>query len=147
MVRELILIPFRVSDTVVGGLAGLVRSRIGGGRSAPMSSADLSSPPPRYIPPAPQTQPADRDASNSGWDEDAPVPPGGSSPDDLVITDRVKSELFAVADAPKGELNLNVENGVLFIRGHIEDRDQIDDLVTLAEGIEGVVRVENLISS
>jgi hyperosmotically inducible periplasmic protein len=138
MVRELIQIPIRVTDTVVGGIVGLIRSQVGDGSPSPTSAPAER--------PEPMPEPAHRDSSASDWDEDAPVAPGGSSPDDLVITDRVKSELFAVVDVPKGEINLNVENGVLYIRGHLDDAEQIDDLVTLAKGVEGVVRVENLIS-
>ncbi len=154
MVRELIQIPIRVTDTVVGAVVGLIRSQVAGGSPSTSLPPDRpsagSSAPSRPVAtepePEPTPEPAHRDPSASDWDEDAPIAPGGSSPDDLLITDRVKTELFAVADAPKGELNLNVENGVLFIRGRLDDPEQIDDLVSLAEGVEGVVRVENLLS-
>ena len=137
MVRQLIAAPFRLTASVVGGVAGLVRSRLPGG-SAPEVRDE------RPIPPRMQPEP---DAPASGWDEDAPVPPGGSSPDDLLIADRVRSEVLGRVEAPTGAVNLNVENGVVFIRGQLEDQGEIEELVTLAGAVEGVVRVENLIDN
>ena len=64
-----------------------------------------------------------------------------------MLTDRVKTELFGAVDAPTGQINLNVEDGVVFLRGHLEDQGQIDELVELAGTIDGVVRVENLIAT
>ena len=142
MVSELIQLPLRITSGVVGGVARAVLSRLEGERP-PLDQPIRSRPIPR---PEPIPEPTRPHPEATDWDPEAPVQPGGSSPDDLVITDRVKSELFAVVDAPKGELNLNVENGVLFIRGRLDDPEQIDDVVSLAAGVEGVVRVENLIS-
>src|SRR5215218_4753785 len=97
MVRELIEMPFRIAGTVVGGIAGVVRSRIGGGSSPPASYA------PRPVPSAPtgpaapapkRPEPVRPHPEASDWDEDAPVQPGGSAPDDLIVTDRVKTQLF-----------------------------------------------------
>jgi hypothetical protein len=135
MLRELIETPIRLTIAAIGGVAGAVASRIGGDRSGPPASRDE------------REAVRGRDAHASDWDERAPVPPGGSSPDDLVIADRVKSEVLGIAEAPKGEINLNVENGVVILRGHLADPEQIDELVTLAGAVEGVVGVENLIAS
>ena len=145
MFRTLILTPPRLAFGAVGVLAGAVRKVLPGdgpeGPVAPVSQPRSSTPEP-----GPRIEhPVGRDPSAGHWDEDAPVPPGGSDPDDLMITDRVKTQLFGAVDTPTGQINLNVENGVVFLRGHLKDPEQIEELVVLASAVDGVVRVENLI--
>ena len=150
MLRELILTPPRLAFGAVGALAGALRSVLPGNEqveaTGPPVSWPRTSPPDAPHPPAGVENPVGRDPGASDWDEDAPVPPGGSDPDDLVITDRVKTQLFGAVDAPTGQINLNVENGVVFLRGHLEDPDQVEELAVLAGAVEGVVGVENLIN-
>jgi hypothetical protein len=140
MVRELIETPFRIGFAVAGGVLGLVKSRLPGGQTRD-SSPVYRAPDPIPDPPAPVEPEA------SDWDEDAPILPGGPAPDDPIITDRVKTQLFGAVDAPSGAINLNVENGVVFLRGHLEDADQVEELEVLAGAVEGVVGVENLINT
>jgi osmotically-inducible protein OsmY len=64
---------------------------------------------------------------------------------DQVLADRVKSEIFQPADAPKASVNVNVERGVVYLRGEVSDRDQIEKLVEHAGSIDGVAGVENLL--
>jgi osmotically-inducible protein OsmY len=78
---------------------------------------------------------------------EAPIPPGATDPDDLIILDRVRSEIFRPGDAEKGAVNINVENGVVFLRGELDDPAQIEYFEVAAAEVEGVVRVENLIAS
>jgi osmotically-inducible protein OsmY len=74
---------------------------------------------------------------------EAPTPKPGAN--DQTLAERVKSEIFQPADAPKGSVNVNVENGVVYLRGEVERPEQIRKLVEDAEGVDGVNGVENLL--
>jgi osmotically-inducible protein OsmY len=65
--------------------------------------------------------------------------------DDATLAQKVQSELFRDADAPKGAVSVNVQDGVVQLRGEVESRDLIDDLVAGARQVAGVRRVENLL--
>lgn len=58
---------------------------------------------------------------------------------------KVESELFRPADAPKGSVDLNVEAGVVFLRGQVGDRAEAEELGQRAGRIDGVLGVENLL--
>jgi osmotically-inducible protein OsmY len=64
---------------------------------------------------------------------------------DPALARKVESELFRDADAPKGAVSVNVENGVVYLRGQVEDTQQIAKLVAEAQRVEGVRQVENLL--
>jgi osmotically-inducible protein OsmY len=64
---------------------------------------------------------------------------------DQALADRVKSEIFRPADAPKESVSINVENGVVYLRGEVERPDEIKKLVKDAESVDGVRGVENLL--
>jgi gas vesicle protein len=66
-------------------------------------------------------------------------------PDDATLTQKVESELFRPADVPKGQINVNVQNGVVQLRGEVPQPEMIDDLVEKARQIGGVRDVENLL--
>jgi osmotically-inducible protein OsmY len=57
----------------------------------------------------------------------------------------VRSEVFRPDDAPKGSVNVNVQNGIVYLRGQLEDQKRIEDLVRRARGVEGVEQVESLL--
>jgi osmotically-inducible protein OsmY len=42
-------------------------------------------------------------------------------------------------------VNVNVVDGVVYLRGELEDADRIRELVAAAESIEGVTRVESML--
>jgi osmotically-inducible protein OsmY len=65
---------------------------------------------------------------------------------DQDLADRVKSEIFQPADAPKGSVNINVEHGVVYLRGEVKRKGQIEELEKRARSIDGVRGVENLLS-
>jgi osmotically-inducible protein OsmY len=71
--------------------------------------------------------------------------PKEPAPNDQALAERVKSEIFQPADAPKGSVNVNVENGVVYLRGEVKRPDQIRKLVEQAGGIDGVAAVESLL--
>ena len=66
-------------------------------------------------------------------------------PDDLTLAQRVESQLFRRAGAPKGQVSVNAEEGVVFLRGVMEREEQIERLGDEARRIAGVRAVENLV--
>lgn len=88
-----------------------------------------------------------RGAADSAIDVGAPhgADPTSAGPDDELLRDRVQSELFRSADIPKGDLNVNVENGTVVLRGHVSDYALKREIESRAKAIGGVERVENLI--
>ena len=65
--------------------------------------------------------------------------------DDLTIRDRAETELFRDPSVPKGTINLNVERGVLVLRGEVADAAMRERLGSQAEAIDGVWSVRNLL--
>ena len=66
-------------------------------------------------------------------------------PDDATLARKVETELFRGADVPKGDINVNAEDGVVFLRGQVEDESLIEALGSSAQKIQGVREVENLL--
>jgi osmotically-inducible protein OsmY len=66
-------------------------------------------------------------------------------PDDVTLARKVESEIFRDADLPKGQINVNVEDGVVYLRGELEQPDLIEDLGAQARKVQGVRAVENLL--
>ena len=66
-------------------------------------------------------------------------------PDDVTLARKVESKIFRGADVPKGQINVNVEEGVVYLRGELEQPDLIDDLGAQARKVRGVRAVENLL--
>jgi osmotically-inducible protein OsmY len=64
---------------------------------------------------------------------------------DQALAERVKSEIFQPADAPKGSVNVNVEDGVVYLRGEVKRPEEISKLVEEAGAVDGVRGVENLL--
>lgn len=65
--------------------------------------------------------------------------------DDATLAQKVQSELFRPADAPKGTVDVNVANGVVQLRGEVERPELIDDLVHKVRKIQGVREVESFL--
>ena len=63
--------------------------------------------------------------------------------DDITLSQKVESELFRDPDIDKGKINVNVENGVVVLRGEAGRPDQINAIEARVRGIEGVQRVDN----
>lgn len=64
---------------------------------------------------------------------------------DPALARKVESEIFRAADAPKGRVSVNVEQGVVYLRGQLDDTGAMERLVVAAEHVEGVRRVESLL--
>src|SRR5829696_21642 len=65
--------------------------------------------------------------------------------DDVTLARKVESELFRPADVPKGSISVNVNDGVVELRGELTDQKQIDELGDNAKKIDGVKDVRNLL--
>ncbi|HWT25601.1 MAG TPA: BON domain-containing protein [Solirubrobacteraceae bacterium] len=73
------------------------------------------------------------------------VPGTGPDYDDVTLARKVESEIFRPADAPKGQVSVNAENGVVFLRGELSDPSWIERLGSEAERVDGVKEVRNLL--
>lgn len=66
-------------------------------------------------------------------------------PDDVTLARKVETEIFRGAEVPKGQINVNAENGIVVLRGEIERPDLIEELEQKARKVQGVREVENLL--
>jgi osmotically-inducible protein OsmY len=66
-------------------------------------------------------------------------------PDDVTLAHMVESELFRDEQVPKGQINVNAENGKVYLRGEVGQQEMIRDLEERARSIHGVQEVENLL--
>jgi osmotically-inducible protein OsmY len=64
---------------------------------------------------------------------------------DPALKDKVESEIFREPDAPKDKVSVNVEDGVVYLRGQLDDREAIERLRDAAGKVEGVRSVESLL--
>jgi osmotically-inducible protein OsmY len=71
-------------------------------------------------------------------------PPAEERLNDPALASKVESEVFRDKDIPKDKINVNVEHGVVYLRGEVPDRELMDELVTRTRKVEGVQGVENL---
>jgi osmotically-inducible protein OsmY len=65
--------------------------------------------------------------------------------DDATLADKIRSEVFRGPDVPKGQVNVNVQDGVVQLRGEVPRPELIDDLVAQTRKVQGVREVENLL--
>jgi osmotically-inducible protein OsmY len=66
-------------------------------------------------------------------------------PDDVTLARKVETEIFRPADVPKGRINVNAEDGVVYLRGEADTPEMINELVERARKVQGVTEVENLL--
>jgi osmotically-inducible protein OsmY len=69
----------------------------------------------------------------------------GEPPDDVTLAQKVESTAFRRAHVPKQGVSVNAENGVIYLRGELEDEQQIKALVRMAATVEGVRRVTSML--
>ena len=65
--------------------------------------------------------------------------------DDVTLAQKVERELFRHAQVAKGQISVNAEDGVVFLRGAVDRQEDVDRLGTGAREIDGVRVVENLL--
>jgi osmotically-inducible protein OsmY len=66
-------------------------------------------------------------------------------PDDTTLARKVESEIFREPDMPKGQINVNAESGVVYLRGEVQRAELIADLENAARKVQGVREVENFL--
>src|SRR5215210_8558556 len=64
--------------------------------------------------------------------------------DDVTLARKVETEIFRDADAPKGDVSVDVQGGIAYLRG-TADEEWIDRLCTEARGVDGIKGVKNLL--
>lgn len=70
-----------------------------------------------------------------------------SLPDqDRFVTDRVSSIVFRDPDLPKGDININTVDQVVYLRGHVKDDRLVQEIEHRVRQVEGVRDVINLIN-
>ena len=65
--------------------------------------------------------------------------------DDVTLARKVETELFRPADSPKGDIDVNAVDGVVYLRGEVKHADDIDELERRTRRIPEVRAVENLL--
>lgn len=73
--------------------------------------------------------------------EEEPKP----QPNDATLVQKVESEVFRDHSIPKGQINVNAENGVVVLRGQVESSDLVEELEQKVRKVHGVQGVENLL--
>lgn len=66
-------------------------------------------------------------------------------PDDVTLARKVETEIFRDPEVPKGQINVNAENGKVVLRGEVSQPELIKDLEERARSVQGVQEVENLL--
>jgi osmotically-inducible protein OsmY len=65
--------------------------------------------------------------------------------DDATLVDKVESIVFRDRDVPKGQININAEKGVVFLRGQVEEPELVRSLEDRVRKVGGVRDVQNLL--
>jgi osmotically-inducible protein OsmY len=65
--------------------------------------------------------------------------------DDVTLARKVETEIFRDPEAPKGQVSVDVQDGVANLRGEIADEGWIAKLADEAKKVDGVKGVNNLL--
>ena len=65
--------------------------------------------------------------------------------DDVTLAHKVETIIFRDGEVPKGQININAEDGVVTLRGEVPDQTMLDALVERTREVVGVRRVESLL--
>ena len=63
----------------------------------------------------------------------------------MTLAHKVESILFRNRDVPKGQININAEEGVVFLRGQVDRPELVGELEARVRAVKGVRAVENLL--
>jgi len=66
-------------------------------------------------------------------------------PDDATLAHKVESIIFRDHDVPKGQISINAEDGVVWLRGEVPDETMLNALVERTREVAGVRGVESLL--
>jgi osmotically-inducible protein OsmY len=78
----------------------------------------------------------------------ATATPGGhhiEDVDDVTLARKVETEIFRDAGAPKGDVSVDVQAGIVYLRGTVADEAWIERLGDGAKKVDGVKGVKNLL--
>jgi osmotically-inducible protein OsmY len=75
--------------------------------------------------------------------ETVPHPRDNPNPDDQTLKDRIESEVFRDPAIPKGNININVADGIVVLRGELETAADIDNVIAKVRAVPDVQRVES----
>jgi osmotically-inducible protein OsmY len=92
---------------------------------------------------------ADRYAGQLKGAATSATPGAGREPaeerlNDPALARKVESEIFRDAQIPKGDISVNAEYGVIYLRGKVENEEAREELAKRARAVDGVRAVENL---
>ena len=92
---------------------------------------------------------ADRYAGKAKGAATSVTPGAGREPADERLNDpalarKVESEVFRDEELPKGNISVNAEYGVIYLRGEVPSQEAMNELTTRARAVDGVRAVENL---
>jgi hypothetical protein len=65
--------------------------------------------------------------------------------DDVTLARKVETEIFRAPDAPKGDVSIDVQAGVAYLRGVVADDAWIQRLEDDAKKVDGIKGVKNLL--
>jgi len=65
--------------------------------------------------------------------------------DDVTLARKVETEIFRSADAPKGDVSVDVQAGIANLRGTVADDEWIARLGDDAKKVDGIKGVNNLL--
>ena len=68
-----------------------------------------------------------------------------TDPNDVTLARKVETEIFRDPQVPKGQIDVNAEDGVVILRGEVERPELIKDLEERTRSVQGVKDVENLL--
>jgi osmotically-inducible protein OsmY len=77
--------------------------------------------------------------------EAVPTPTRVQDADDVTLARKVETEIFRDADAPKGGVSVDVQAGVAYLRGTVDDASWIERFGEAAKQVDGVQGVKNLL--
>jgi osmotically-inducible protein OsmY len=66
-------------------------------------------------------------------------------PNDATLVQKVESEVFRDPAIPKGQINVNAENGVVVLRGAVDSPALVERLEKATRSVHGVRDVRNLL--
>jgi osmotically-inducible protein OsmY len=66
-------------------------------------------------------------------------------PDDATLAHKVETIIFRDHDVPKGQISVNAEEGVVWLRGEVPTQSMMETLVERTRQVGGVRRVESLL--
>jgi osmotically-inducible protein OsmY len=75
----------------------------------------------------------------------APMRSSDREYDDVTLARKVETEIFRPPDAPKDRVSVNVQHGIVELRGEVAGAEDVESLGAAAQRVEGVKEVHNLL--